>query len=224
MVFLCYFNWGIIALQYCISFFCIIKKISYICINFPPSWTSLPPHLPSYPSRSSKAFSWAPCVVQQFPTSCFTYLLLFFSYSVMSDSLQPHGLHHDRLPSPSLSPRACSNLYPLSWWCHLILCRPLLRLPSIFPSMRVFSNRSVLHIRWPKYWSFSFSFSPFNEYSEFISFRSDWFDFLSVQETLKSLLQHHSSKASILWHWAFFIVQLSHPYMTTGKTIALLAK
>ena len=104
---------------------------------------------------------------------------------------------------------------------HLILCRPLLLLPSIFPSVRVFSNESVLRIRWPKYWSFSFSISPSNEYSGLISFRIDWFDLLAVQETLKSLLQHHSSKASILQCSAFFIVQLSHPYMTTGKTIAL---
>ena len=104
---------------------------------------------------------------------------------------------------------------------HLILCRPLLLLPSIFPSIRVFSNESVLCIRWPKYWSFSFSISPSNGYSGLISFRMDWLDLLAVQETLKSLLQHHSSKASILWHLAFFIVQLSHPYMTTGKTIAL---
>ena len=104
---------------------------------------------------------------------------------------------------------------------HLILCRPLLLLPSIFPSIRVFSNQSVLHIRWPKYWSFSFSISPSNEYSGLVSFRMDWFDLLAVQETLKSLLQHHSSKASILQLSAFFIVQLSHPYMTTGKTIAL---
>ena len=104
---------------------------------------------------------------------------------------------------------------------HLILCRPLFLLPSIFPSTRVFSNVSVLHIRWLKYWSFSFSISPSNEYSGLISFRMDWFDVLSVQGTLKSLLQHHSSKASILQHSAFFIVQLSHPYMTTGKTIAL---
>ena len=103
---------------------------------------------------------------------------------------------------------------------HLILCHPLL-LPSIFPSIRVFPNESVLHIRWPKYWSFSFSISPSNEYSGLISFRMDWFDLLSVQGTLKSLLQHHSSKASILQRSAFFIVQLSHPYMTTGKTIAL---
>ena len=104
---------------------------------------------------------------------------------------------------------------------HLILCRPLFLLPSIFPSTRVFSNVSVLHIRWLKYWSFSFSISPSNEYSGLISFRMDWFDVLSVQGTLKSLLQHHSSKASILQHSAFFIVPLSHPYITTGKTIAL---
>ena len=101
---------------------------------------------------------------------------------------------------------------------HLILCCPLLLLPSIFPSIRVFSNESVFHIRWPKYWSFSFSISPSNEYSGLISFRMDWLDLLAVQGTLKSLLQHNSSKASILWCSAFFIVQLSHPYMTTGKT------
>ena len=102
---------------------------------------------------------------------------------------------------------------------HLILCLPLLPLPSIFPSIRVFSNESTLHLRWPKYWSFSFSISPSNEYSGLISF--DWLDLLAVQENLKSLLQHHSSKVSILWCSAFFMVQLSHPYMTTGKTIAL---
>ena len=104
---------------------------------------------------------------------------------------------------------------------HLILCCPLLLLPSIFPSIRVFSNESVLHIRWPKYWSFSFSISPSNEYSGLISFRIDWFDLLAVQGTLKSLLQHHSSKASILQHSAFHMIQLSHPNRTTGKTIAL---
>ena len=103
---------------------------------------------------------------------------------------------------------------------HLILCHPLLLLHSIFPSIRVFSNESVLHIRWPKYWSFSFSISPSSEYSGLISFRRDWLNLLAVQGTLKSLL-HHSSKASILWRPAFFIVQLSHPYMTTGKTIVL---
>ena len=104
---------------------------------------------------------------------------------------------------------------------HLLLCRPLLPLPSIFPSIRVFSNESVLCIRWPEYWSFSFNISPSNEYSGLISFKIDWLDLLAVQGTLKSLLQHHSSKASILWRSAFFILQLSHPYMTTGKTIAL---
>ena len=104
---------------------------------------------------------------------------------------------------------------------HLILCRPLLLLPSIFPSIRVFSNESALCIRWPKHWSFSFSISPSNEHPGLISFRMDWLDLLAVQGTLKSLLQHHSSKASILQHSAFFIVQLSHPYMTTGKTIAM---
>ena len=104
---------------------------------------------------------------------------------------------------------------------HLILYCPLLLPTSILPSIRVFSSESVLHIRWPKYWGFSFSISPSNEYSGLISFRIDWFDLLAVQGTLKSLLQHHSSKASVLWCSAFFIVQLSHPYMTTGKTIAL---
>ena len=106
---------------------------------------------------------------------------------------------------------------------HLIHRCPLLLSPSIFPNIRVFSSESVLHIRWPEYWSFSFSISPSNEYSGVISFRMDWLDLLAVQGTLKGLLQHHSSKASILWHSAFFIVQLSHPYMTTGKTIALTA-
>ena len=104
---------------------------------------------------------------------------------------------------------------------RLILCCPLLLLSSIFPRIRVFSNESVLHIRWPKYWSFSFSISLSNAYSGLISFRMDWLDLLAVQETLNSLLQHHISKASILWHSAFFIVQFSHPYMTTGKTIAV---
>ena len=104
---------------------------------------------------------------------------------------------------------------------HLILCRPLLLLPSNFPSIRVFSNESTLHIRWPKYWSFSFNISPTNEQPGLISFKMDWLDLLAVQGTLKSLLQHHSSKASMLQRSAFFIVQLSHPYMTTGKTIDL---
>ena len=149
----------------------------------------------------------------------------------MSNSLRPNELQHTRLPCPSLTPGACSNSCssirrvhesdqptPSN---HLILCHPLLLLPSIFPSIRVFSNESVLCIRWPKYWSFSFSISPSNEYSGLISFRMDSLDFLAVQGTLKSLLQHHSSKSSILQGSAFFIAQLSYPYMTTGKTIAL---
>ena len=141
----------------------------------------------------------------------------------MSNSLLPHGLQHTRLPCPSTTPRACSNSCPLSWWCHLTIssCQPLLVLPSIFPSTKGFFNESVLCIRWPKYWSFSFSISPSNEYSGLASFRTDWLDLLAVQGTLKSLPQHHSSKASILWHLPFFMVQLSHLYMTTGKTIAL---
>ena len=104
---------------------------------------------------------------------------------------------------------------------HLFLCRPCLLLPSVFPIIRVFSNESVLHIKWPKYWSFSFSMSPSKEYSGLISFRMDWLDLLVVKGAPKSLIQHHSSKASVLWHSTFFIVQLSHPYKTTGKTIAL---
>ena len=146
--------------------------------------------------------------------------LLLFSRLVVSDSLRPHGLQHTRLPCPSPSPGACSNSCPLSPWCYPTissLCR-LLLLPSIFPSIRVFSNESGPHIRWPKYWSFSISLS--NEYSGLISFRIDWLDLLAVQGTLKSLLQHHCSKASILWHSAFLMVQLSHSYMTTGKAIA----
>ena len=138
----------------------------------------------------------------------------------MSNSLQPHGLQHGRLPcpSPTLKLMCITSVMTFN---HLILCCPLLLPPSIFPSIRVFSNKTVLHIRWPKYWSFSFSISPSNEYSGLISFRMDWLDLLAVQGTLKSLLQHHSSKASILWLSVFLIVQLSHPYMTTGKTIAL---
>ena len=134
-----------------------------------------------------------------------------FSPSVMSDSLRPHGLQYTRPPCPSLTPRACSNSCPLSQEMpsnHLILCRPLLLLPSVFPSIRVFSSESVLRIRWPKYWSFSFNISPSTAYSGLISFRMDWLDLLAVQGTLKSLLQHHSSKASILQHSVSFIVQL----------------
>ena len=147
-----------------------------------------------------------------------------FSRSVMSDSIRPRGLHHARLSCPPPTPRAYSNSCPSSQWCHPTISssvHPLLFLPSIFPSIRVFSNESVLGIRWPNYWSFSFIISPSNEYSGLISFRIDRLDLFAVQGTLNSLLQHHSSKASILCCSAFFIVQLLHPYMTIGKTIAL---
>ena len=147
-----------------------------------------------------------------------------FSRSVVSDSLRPHepqqgqaSLSITNSQSP-LKPMSIESVMPSN---HLILCRPFLLLPSIFPSIRVFLNESALCIRWPKYWSFSFKISPTNEHPGLISFRMDWLDLLAVQGTLKSLLQHHSSKASMLQRSAFFIVQLSHPYRTTGKTIAL---
>ena len=159
-----------------------------------------------------------------------------FSCSVMSDSLRPHESQHARPPCPSPTPRVYPNSCPSSWWCRpsISSCRPLLLLPSIFPSIRVFSNESFLRIRWPKYWSFSFSIQCListchratssvlsSEHSGLISFRMDWLDLFAVQGTLRSLLQHHCSKASVLWCSAFFTVQLSHPYMTTGKTISL---
>ena len=128
-------------------------------------------------------------------------------------------MQHASLPCPSPTLGVYPNSCPSSPSSHLILCYPLLLPPEIFPSIRVFSKESVFHISWPKYWSFSIS--PSNEYSGLISFRIDWLDLLAVQGTLKSLLQHPSSKASILWRSTFFTVQLSHPYMTTGKTIAL---
>ena len=145
----------------------------------------------------------------------------FSSVQFLSDSLRPHGLQHTRLPCPSPTPGDCSNSCPLSVMPsnHLILGHPLLLLPSIFPSIRVFSNESVLCIRWPKYWSFSFSISLCNEYLGLISFRIDWFDLLAIQGTLRVF--SNSSKASVLQCSAFFMVQLSHPYMTTGKIIAL---
>ena len=148
--------------------------------------------------------------------------VFLFSRSV-SNCLRPHGRQHARLPCPLLSPGVCSNSCPLSQWCHPTISSSvtsLLLLPSIFPSIRVFSDKLALCIRWPKYWSLSFNISPSNEYSGLISFRIDLFD-LAVQGTLNSLLKHHSSKASVLQCSAFFMVQLSHPYMTTGKTIAL---
>ena len=145
-----------------------------------------------------------------------------FSRSVVSDSLHPRESPHTRPPwvhsRSSLTVMSIESVRPSN---HLILCHPLLFLPSIFPSIRIFSNESALHIMWPKYWSFSFSIIPSKEHPGLISFKMDWLDLLAVQGTLKSLLQHHSSKASVPRCSAFFTVQLSHPYMTTGKTIAL---
>ena len=146
-----------------------------------------------------------------------------FSRSVVSDSLRSHESQHARPPCPSQTPRVYPDSCPSSQWCHPAIssCHPILLLPPILPSIRVFSSESTLRMRWPKYWSFSFSISPCNEHPGLISFRRDWLDLLTVQGTLKSLLQHHSSKASIFWRLAFFTVQFSHPHMTTGKTIAL---
>ena len=146
-----------------------------------------------------------------------------FSHSIVSDSLRPLAAACQASLSITNS-RSLPKLMSIELVMpsnHLILCRPLLLLPSIFPSIRVFSNESALHIRWPKYWSFSFNISPCNEHPGLISTRMDWLNVLAVQGTLKSLLQHHSSKASILWCSAFLVVQLSHPSVTTGKTIAL---
>ena len=204
------------------------------------SWEGYPSHLlsllfpptPTNPHSPSQAF-WRQCTKQNSQIwesknkedLCFPGGAQFsqFSCSVMSDSLRPHESQHARPPCPLPTPRVHSvmpieSVIPSS---HLILCCPLFLLPPIPPSIRVFSNESTLHMRWPKYWNFSFSISPSNEHSGLISFRMDWLDLLAVQGTLKSLLQHHSSKASVLRCSAFFIVQLSHPYMTTGKTIAL---
>ena len=154
----------------------------------------------------------------------FPFCSVRFSCLVVSDSLPPHELQHAMPPCPSPSPGVQPNSCPIESVMpssHLILCRPLLLLPPIPPSIRVFSNESTLRVKWPKYWSFSFSIIPSKEHPGLISFRMDWLDFLAVQGTLRSLLQHHSSKASILRCSAFFTVQLSHPYMITGKTIAL---
>ena len=150
------------------------------------------------------------------------FLLLLFSHSVVSDSLGLHGLQHTRIPCPSLSPGACSNSCPSTWWYHATISSSVVPFSSCLKSfpVSVFSNESALHIKWPEYWSFIFSISPSNEYSGLISFRIDWFDLLAVHGTLKSLLQPRSSKESALQYSAFFMVQLSHPYVTTGKAIA----
>ena len=150
-------------------------------------------------------------------------LVLVFSCRVMTNSFQHHRPQRARLPCPSLSPRVCSNSCPLSLWCHPTISSSVLPFSSClrsFPASGTFPM-SQFFTRWPKDWSFSFSISPSNEHSGLISFRIDWFHLLAVQGTLKSFLQHHSSKASILWPSAFFMIHLSHPYMTTGKTIAL---
>ena len=163
----------------------------------------------STPSLSvCMCLKWVSCSVQ-------------FSHSVVFNSLWPHGLQHARPPCPSRGLPKLMSIESVMPSSHLILCHPLFLPPSFFPSIRVFSNESALHIRWPKYWSFSFNISPSNEYSGLISFRMDWLDLLAVQGSLKSLPQYHSLKASILQCSAFFIVQLLYPYMTTGRTIAL---
>ena len=166
-------------------------------LNIPLTWFHPYHVLPATPSHT-QVLPTVPRVLSQ------------FSHSAVSDSLGHHGLQHARLPCPSSTPRAYSDSFPLSRWYHptiyLILYRPFLLPPSIFPSIRVFSNESVLLIGWPKYCSFSFNISPSNEYSGFISFRIDWFDPVAVRGTLKSLLHHDNSKASILWCSAFFMV------------------
>ena len=152
-------------------------------------------------------------------TAHYTYVQ--FSRSVVSNSLRPHELQYARPPCPSPSPGVHANSCPSSRWCQPAISSsviPFSSCPQSLPASESFSNESTLCMRWPKYWSFSLSISPSNEHPGLISFRMDWLDLLVDQGTLESLLQHHSSKASILWHSAFFIVQLSHPYMTTGKT------
>ena len=154
---------------------------------------------------------------------CYLKLKIQFSRSVMSDSLQPHNPQHARPPCPSPIPGVHPNPCPLSWWRHSTISFsvvPFSSCPQSLPAS-VFSNELTLHMRWPKYWSFSFSIVASKEHPGLISFRMDWLDLFAAQGTLKSLLQHHSSKASIPWHTAFFIVQLSHPYLTTGKTKSL---
>ena len=164
----------------------------------------------------------SPALAGRFFTTQFS--LVQFSCSVMSNSLRPHEPQHCQASlsiTNSWSLLKLMSIESVMPSSRLILCRPLLLLPLIPPSIRVSSNDSILHMRWPKYWSFSFSISPSNEHPGLISLRMDWLDLLAVQGTLKSLLQRHSSKASIFWHSAFLTVQLSHPYMTAGKTIAL---
>ena len=179
---------------------------------------SSPTWLEQWPPNWSSCFQHLPCMHRSTTR-------LLFSRPVVSDSLRPHGLHaacqaflYFTISRSLLKLMSIESVMPSN---HFVLCHPLLLSPSIFPSIRVFSNEPVLYIRWPKYWSFSFSIRQSSEYSGLISFRIDWLDLVAVQGTLKSLLQHHSSKASILQGSAFFMVQLSQPYVTTGKTVAL---
>ena len=177
------------------------------------------PYFSFMPSKLTEA-------VSRWPWSTQSLLLLLFSHPVMSNSLWPHELQHTRPPCPSPSPRVCPSSCSLHQWCHPAISsfwrrRPLLLLSSIFPSIRDFSNKSSVHIRWPTSRCFSFSITSSSEHSGLISLKTDWFDLLPVHGTFRSLLQHHSSKASILWCPAFFMVQLSQLYMTTGKTKAL---
>ena len=155
------------------------------------------------------------------PVVFFFPLIALLSRSGVSNSLQPYGLQHSRLACPSLSPSLLKflSIDSVMLFNHLILCHSLLLLLSIFTTTKVFSNELALPIKWPKHWSFSFSICPSNDYSGLVSFRINWFDLHAVQGTLKSLLQHHNLRASIFWHSAFFMIQLSHPYMTTRKTI-----
>ena len=163
-------------------------------------------HLRLWSPGTKSVSSFVPCTSDKF-ASALEALLLLFSHSVLSESLWPHGLQLARLPCPPASAMVCSNSCPLNWWCCLTISSSATTLPllaSVFPRIKVFSKELALHIRWPKYWSFSVS--PFSEYSGWISFRIDWFDLVAVQGTLKSLLQHHSLKASVLQHSSFFIV------------------
>ena len=192
----------------------------YMCS---PSWTpshSLPHTIPlGHPSARARAFFHTRISISFYISS------VQFSRSVVSGSFWLHEMQHARPPCPSPAPGVHLNSCPSSRWCHPAISSsviPFSSCPPIPPSIRVFSNESTLHMRWPKYWSFSFSVSSSKEIPGLISFKMDWWNLLAVQGTLKSLFQHHSSKASILWHSAFFTVQLSHPYMTNGKTIVLI--
>ena len=189
-------------------------------------WSGLPRPPPrDLPYSGNAPASHVSCVGRQvFTTSAAweaPWTRLLFSHLVMSNSLWPYGLQASLSFTFSWSLLKLMSIELLILFSHLILCRPLFLLPSIFPSIKVFSNELVLQIRWPEYWDFSFSISPSNEYSGLISFRTDWLPQLAVQGILKSLLQQHSSKASVLWHSAYFMVQLSHLYLSTGNTTAL---